>query len=106
MSNLATSEPAIAAARAVATGEDARLRRLRFFIAFLRARPSFAVGYAIVAIVIVVALFAPWLAPYGPMTADPTVYLLPPGGSQCSVPTEPAWISSAAWCSRRALILR
>ena len=30
---------------------------------------------------IVVALFAPWLAPYGPMTADPTVYLLPPGGS-------------------------
>ena len=33
------------------------------------------------AVVIVVAMFAPWLAPYGPMTADPTVYLLPPGGS-------------------------
>ena len=81
MSNLATSEPAIAAARAVATSEDTRLGRLRFFIAFLRARPSFAVGYAIVAIVIIVALFAPWLAPYGPMTADPSVYLLPPGGS-------------------------
>ena len=81
MSNLATSEQAIAAAPALATGEDVRFRRLRFFIAFLRARPSFAVGYAITTIVIVVALFAPWLAPYGPMTADPSVYLLPPGGS-------------------------
>src|SRR5262249_5271454 len=81
MSNLATSGPAVAAAPAVATGEDTPLRRLRFFIAFLRARPSFAVGYTIVAVVCLVALFAPWLAPYGPMTADPSVYLLPPGGS-------------------------
>jgi peptide/nickel transport system permease protein len=81
MSNLATSEPAAAAAPVVATGEDTRLRRLRFFIAFMRARPSFAVGYAIVAIVVVIAIFAPWLAPYGPMTANPNVYLLPPGGS-------------------------
>jgi len=81
MSNLATSGPAVAAAPAVATGEDTPLRRLRFFIAFLRARPSFAVGYAIVAVVCLVALFAPWLAPYGPMTADPSVYLLPPDGS-------------------------
>ena len=83
MNNLATSKPAVAAAPSVATGENARLRRLQFFIAFMRARPSFAVGYAIVTIVILVALFAPWLAPYGPMTADPTVYLLPPGGSPC-----------------------
>jgi peptide/nickel transport system permease protein len=81
MSNSVTSRPVLAAASAVAKSDDTRLRRLHFFIAFLRARPSFAVGYAIVAIVIVVALFAPWLAPYGPMTADPTVYLLPPGGS-------------------------
>jgi peptide/nickel transport system permease protein len=57
------------------------LRQLRFFFAVLRARPSFALGYAIVVTVIVVAILAPWLAPYGPMTADPKVYLLPPGGS-------------------------
>ena len=81
MSNLVTSGPVLEAASTVTKGEDTRLPRLRFFIGFLRARPSFAVGYAIVAVVIVVAVFAPWLVPYGPMTADPTVYLLPPGGS-------------------------
>ena len=81
MSDLVSSRSVLAAASAVAKSEDTRLRRLRFFFAFLRARPSFAVGYAIVAIIIIVAVFAPWLAPYGPMTADPTVYLLPPGGS-------------------------
>jgi len=80
MSNLVSSSSVLAAATAAAKGEDTRLRRLRFFIAFLRARPSFAVGYVIVAIVIVIAVFAPWFVPYGPMTADPTVYLLPPDG--------------------------
>lgn len=55
-------------------------RRLRFFFAVLRARPSFAVGYVIVAGAILVALLAPWIAPFDPMKADPNVYLLPPGG--------------------------
>ena len=71
MSNLVSSRSVLAGASAAAKGEDTRLRRLRFFLAFLRVRPSFAVGYAIVAMVIIVAVFAPWLAPYGPMTADP-----------------------------------
>jgi peptide/nickel transport system permease protein len=57
-----------------------RFPRLRFFFAFLSLRPSFALGYAIVASVVVIALLAPWLAPFGPMDADPNVYLLPPGG--------------------------
>ena len=47
----------------------------------LRARPSFALGYAIVTIVAVIALVAPWVAPYEPLKADPSVYLRPPGGS-------------------------
>ena len=80
MSNTATSGSVIPAASPALAGETSKFHRLRFFLAFLRSRPSFAVGYAIVTVVIFVALFAPWLAPYGPMTADPNVYLLPPGG--------------------------
>ncbi len=68
-------------AAAVAHPADAAWRRrLRFFLAVLRARPSFAIGYAIVVGVILIALLAPWIAPFGPMNADPTVYLLPPSG--------------------------
>jgi peptide/nickel transport system permease protein len=80
MSNTATSGSVIPAASPALAGETSKFHRLRFFLAFLRSRPSFAVGYAIVTVVIFVALFAPWLAPYGPVTADPNVYLLPPGG--------------------------
>ena len=81
MSNSTISGPAIPAGPEAVTSGVGRFPRLRFFFAFLRARPSFAVGYAIVTTVIAIALLAPWLAPFGPMTADPTVYLLPPGGS-------------------------
>jgi peptide/nickel transport system permease protein len=81
MSSIARSGPAPSTVRRAATGSEVWLRRSRFFFAVLRARPSFAVGYAIVALVIVIAILAPWLAPYGPMTADPSVYLLPPGSS-------------------------
>jgi len=81
MSNTTISGPAISAGpKAIASGVGL-LPRLRFFFAFLRLRPSFALGYAIVATVVVIALLAPWLAPFGPMDANPNVYLLPPGGS-------------------------
>ena len=81
MTNTTISGPAIPAGpEAIASGVG-RFPRLRFFFAFLRLRPSFAVGYAIVTTVVVIALLAPWLAPFGPMDADPNVYLLPPGGS-------------------------
>src|SRR4029450_4639773 len=55
-------------------------RRLRLFFAVLRVRPSFAVGYVIVGGGGLIALLAPWIAPFNPLNADPTVYLLPPGG--------------------------
>ena len=67
------------AALATRTADGPWLRRLRFFLAVLRSRPSFAVGYAIVATMVIIAVIAPWIVPYGPMTADPNVYLLPPG---------------------------
>jgi peptide/nickel transport system permease protein len=81
MSSIARSGPVPPTVPRAPKGSEARFQRLRFFFAILRARPSFAVGYGIVATVVVIALLAPWLAPYGPMTADPSVYLLPPGGN-------------------------
>ncbi len=43
-----------------------------------KARPRFALGYLIVATVIIVALLAPVIAPYDPETADPLQFLQPP----------------------------
>jgi peptide/nickel transport system permease protein len=54
------------------------LQQLRFFIAVLRNRPSFALGYGLVLLVTIAGLFAPWLAPYDPVAANPANYLLPP----------------------------
>ncbi len=64
---------------ALASPERRRLGRLRFFLAVLGARPLFALGYAIVAMVVITGALAPFIVPYGPMVADPNVYLLPPG---------------------------
>jgi peptide/nickel transport system permease protein len=47
----------------------------------LRNRPSFALGYGLVLLVTIVGLFAPWLAPYDPLLANPALYLLPPSFS-------------------------
>ncbi|MGZ3342817.1 MAG: ABC transporter permease [Reyranella sp.] len=77
---MAPSGRAASAARPAPGGDAPWRRRLRFFLAVLRARPSFALGYAIVVGVIVIAALAPWIVPFDPMTADPSVYLLPPGG--------------------------
>jgi peptide/nickel transport system permease protein len=52
---------------------------LRFFFAVLRARPLFALGYGIVAVVVLMAIFAPLIAPYDPVKADPANFLQPPG---------------------------
>ena len=49
--------------------------RLRFLLAVLASRPLFAVGYIIVFAVILLAIFAPWIAPYSPEKANPTDYL-------------------------------
>jgi peptide/nickel transport system permease protein len=80
MSSIARSGSVSSTLPRAASGGTAWLRRWHFFFAVLRAHPSFAVGYVIVVTVVVIAILAPWLAPYGPMTADPNVYLLPPGG--------------------------
>jgi len=42
------------------------------------ARPRYALGYAIVSVVVLLAIFAPWIAPFNPVEADPSHFLLPP----------------------------
>lgn len=58
--------------------DQAARGRLGFFFSVLRARPSFALGYAIVLIVCLCAIFAPLIAPYDPVKADPMNFLKPP----------------------------
>lgn len=53
--------------------------RLAFFLALLRARPSFALGYIIVGGVVFLAIFAPWISPFDPIRASPADFLKPPG---------------------------
>ena len=50
-----------------------------FFRAVLRNHPSFALGYAIVLLVVLLATYAPWVAPFPPEFADADVFLQPPG---------------------------
>jgi peptide/nickel transport system permease protein len=54
---------------------------LRYFVRLLRAHPVYAVGYVIVAVMTIFALAAPLIAPYSPLIADPSGYLLPPSFS-------------------------
>lgn len=47
-------------------------------LAVLRRRPSFAVGYAVVGLITLAAVFAPFIAPYSPIDANPARFLEPP----------------------------
>lgn len=58
--------------------ESAAPGRLRFFLSVLRARPLFALGYAIVALVSLLAILAPMIAPFDPVKADALNFLQPP----------------------------
>ncbi|MFT4183387.1 MAG: ABC transporter permease [Rhizobium sp.] len=67
-------------------GEHTRARRsgpwkerLALVLRIAAVRPRFALGYLIVAVVILGALLAPLLAPYDPEYADPMRFLEPPG---------------------------
>jgi peptide/nickel transport system permease protein len=66
---------AIESRRDVAAPWLARGRR------FVRANPATSVGFTIVIALIVIAIFAPVMAPYGPYQLDPTNILAPPSAS-------------------------
>jgi peptide/nickel transport system permease protein len=53
--------------------------KLSFFLAVLRARPQFALGYGIVLLIILLTVLAPLIAPFDPVQADPVNFLHPPG---------------------------
>ena len=57
------------------SGFLASVRYARYVFA---KRPLFAVGYAIVLVMVGVAVLAPLLTPYSPVTANPDVFLQPP----------------------------
>lgn len=58
-----------------------RFGKLALFALVLRQRPVFALGYVLVALIVVLAILAPLIAPYDPEQADAAVTLLPPSGS-------------------------
>ena len=55
--------------------------QVSFFLSVLRARPSFALGYAIVSVVTLCAILAPIISPYDPVKADAMNFLRPPSWS-------------------------
>lgn len=54
------------------------MKIFKTLLAISIARPRCAVGYALVALVVLGALFAPLLAPYDPIAADANAFLQPP----------------------------
>lgn len=54
------------------------LGRAGFFFAVLREKPLFAFGYLVLAAMIFLAIFAPWISPYDPLMPDLAHYLQPP----------------------------
>ncbi|SDB74095.1 ABC transporter permease [Belnapia rosea] len=62
----------------VDAGDPLPAGRLWTALRIARARPGFALGYAIVLGAILLGLLAPLIAPYDPVQADPAEFLQPP----------------------------
>lgn len=63
---------------AIAIAPPRRAGRLELFLLVLRRHPLFALGYALVLGVIVIAIFAPLIAPFDPEQANPEAAVEPP----------------------------
>ena len=70
--------PAIDVATEAPTAEPGS-RWVSTLLTFCRRRPLGAIGAGIVVIMLLVAAFAPWLAPYDPVAVDFGAMLSPPG---------------------------
>ena len=70
--------PAIDVASEAPTAEP-RSRWVSALLTFCRRRPLGAIGAGIVVLMLLVAAFAPWLAPYDPVAVDFGAMLSPPG---------------------------
>lgn len=65
----------------LAAGETRRARWLQVTLDFCVRRPLGAIGGVIIAVMCVVALFAPWLAPFDPLATDYGAMLAGPSGA-------------------------
>jgi len=54
-------------------------RKFATFLAVLKKRPDFCAGYIIVSLVVIIAIFAPFIAPFDPIKSNASVYLRAPG---------------------------
>ena len=75
--------------------EARRTSRLATLLQVARARPRFAVGYAIVLAAVVAGVLAPLVAPYARWRPIPPNSCSRRVGSTGSAPTRSEWISSA-----------
>jgi peptide/nickel transport system permease protein len=76
VSNVAAPlEPAIEIAR------PRRAGKLELFVLVMRQRPLFAFGYALILLIVLMALLAPLIAPYDPREANAAITLQPPSSS-------------------------
>ncbi len=56
------------------------IETIRSSTRLIAARPLVAIGAAFLTLIVTFAIFAPWIAPFGPDAIDPVNRLLPPGG--------------------------
>ncbi|TYB88649.1 ABC transporter permease [Oceaniovalibus sp. ACAM 378] len=56
------------------------IETIRSSTRLIAARPLVAIGAAFLTLIVTFAVFAPWIAPFGPDAIDPVNRLLPPGG--------------------------
>lgn len=75
MGNVAAPAPALELAR------PRRAGKLELFLLVLRQRPLFALGYVLIALIVLLALFAPIVAPYDPEQANGAITLQSPSGA-------------------------
>jgi peptide/nickel transport system permease protein len=68
-------------AGAVEIARPRRTGKLELFVLILRQRKLFALGYFLIGAIVVLAVFAPLIAPYDPETANVEVTLAAPSGS-------------------------
>jgi peptide/nickel transport system permease protein len=78
---LTTSGVPASSAPALEIERPRRAGKLEFFLLVLRQQPVFALGYLLVFVIVVLALFASLIAPYDPETANAAITLQSPSSS-------------------------
>jgi peptide/nickel transport system permease protein len=78
---VSTPAAPVSAAPAVEILQPRRTGKLEFFLLVLRQNPIYAVGYVLIFLIVMFALFAPLIAPYNPEEANAAITLQPPSAA-------------------------